>query len=88
MSAPNTGLTEARVAKVVQRLLAEQSIERSVRPSDDLREAGLNSLNLVNLVLSVEAEFGLVVPERSITPANFRTVSSISGLVSGLIDNG
>jgi acyl carrier protein len=83
----NAELTETRVARVVQRLLAEQSIERSVRPSDDLREAGLNSLNLVNLVLSVEAEFELVVPERSITPANFRTVSSISGLVSSLLSS-
>jgi acyl carrier protein len=80
-----TDSTETRITRVVLRLLSEQSIERTVRPGDDLRDAGLNSMSLVSLVLSVESEFGLVVPERSITPANFRTVSAISGLVSTLL---
>jgi acyl carrier protein len=80
-----TESTETRVTGVVHRLLAELAIERRIRPDDDLRDAGLNSLSLVNLVLSVEAEFGLVFPERSISPANFRTVTSISGLVSSLL---
>jgi acyl carrier protein len=87
MAEPNRDSTEGRIIGVVQRLLAERSIERNVDPGDDLREAGFDSLNLVRLVLSVEAEFGLVVPEQSITPANFRTVSSISGLVSGLLEH-
>jgi len=82
----NHASTETRVTSVVRRLLAEQSIDRDVRPTDDLREAGLSSLTFVNLVLSVEAEFGLVVPERSITPGNFRTVSSISDLVTTLLE--
>ncbi len=80
-----TDSPETRITGVVRRLLAEQSIHRDIRPGDDLREAGLNSLSLVNLVLSVEAEFGIVVPEKRITPANFRTVSSIGGLVSSLL---
>jgi acyl carrier protein len=73
-----------RVVGVVQRLLAERSIDRAILPDDDLREAGLTSLDMVSLVLAVEAEFDLLIPEPSIQPANFRSVSAISNLVSAL----
>ena len=76
---------EARVFGVVHRLLAERAIISAILPGDDLREAGLTSLDMVNLVLSVEAEFGLMVPEDSIKPSNFRSVSAISSLVSELL---
>ena len=69
---------------VVQRLLAERSISRTVHADDDLREAGLSSLDMVSLVLSLEDEFDLLIPENDIMPANFRSVSSISSLISTL----
>jgi acyl carrier protein len=73
-----------RVIAVVQRLLMERSIRRSVSPADDLRDAGLTSMDMVNLVLAVESEFDLMIPEASITPANFRSVAAISSLVGAL----
>jgi acyl carrier protein len=41
---------------------------------------------MVNLMLSVEAEFDLEIPEVDITPANFRSISTISTLVSDLLN--
>jgi acyl carrier protein len=73
-----------RVITVVQRLLSERSIKRSVTPEDDLRDAGLTSMDMVNLVLAVESEFDLMIPEISITPANFRSIAAISRLVGAL----
>ena len=73
-----------RVITVVQRLLSERAIKRSVNPEDDLRDAGLTSMDMVNLVLAVESEFDLMIPEISITPANFRSVAAISSLVGAL----
>jgi acyl carrier protein len=73
-----------RVITVVQRLLTERSIKRSVNPEDDLRDAGLTSMDMVNLVLAVESEFDLMIPEISITPANFRSIAAISRLVGAL----
>ena len=72
---------------VVQRLLAERSISRQVSSDDDLREVGLTSLDMVNLMLSVEAEFDLEIPEVDITPANFRSISTISRLVIALLNH-
>ena len=74
----------AAVADVVGRILAARSIAQPVNPNEDLREAGLTSLDMVSLVLSVEAEFGIKVPEREITPANFRSIATIETLVARL----
>jgi acyl carrier protein len=76
-----------RVADVVQRLLTERSISRPICSDDNLSEVGLTSLDMVNLMLSVEAEFDLEIPEIDITPANFRSISTISCLVTALMDN-
>lgn len=76
---------EAKIAKVVQRLLADHSIERTFYVEDDLRDVGLTSLDMASLVLSVEAEFDILIPERHITPANFRSIAAITGLVTALL---
>lgn len=73
-----------RITVLVQRLLAERAITRAFSPQVDLREIGLTSLDMVNLVLAVEAELDVAIPEREITPANFRSVSSIAALVRTL----
>ena len=84
MSDPSAQSVAERIMGVVQRLLAERSIDRAVGADDDLRLAGLSSLDMVSLVLSVEEEFGLMVPEASIMPANFRSIAAISRLVESL----
>jgi len=78
---------EDKIAGVVQKLLLDHSIERSFGTRDDLREVGLTSLDMASLVLSVEAEFDLMIPERHITPANFRSVSAITSLVVALLES-
>ncbi len=78
-------LSEDRITGVVQKLLADHSIEREFGAEQDLRDVGLTSLDMASLILSVEAEFDLLIPERFITPANFRSVSSITALVTSLL---
>jgi acyl carrier protein len=73
-----------RVTEVVRRLLADRSINTSFTAQDDLREVGLTSLDMVNLVLAVESELAVSIPEAEITPNNFRSVSAIEALVTGL----
>ena len=72
------------VAEVVRRMLVERSIVGTVTADADLREIGLTSLDMVDLVLSVESEFDLQIPEAQITPANFRSISAIDALVNAL----
>ena len=73
-----------RITAAVRRLLADRSITRAFAPQEDLREVGLTSLDMVNLVLAVESELGIAIPESEITPAKFRSVAAIETLVAGL----
>jgi len=71
-----------RIGALVRALLAKRSIERPIGREEDLGEAGLSSLDLVNLMLAVEAEFDLTIPERDMRPANFRSIVRIETLVT------
>ncbi len=73
-----------RVNALVRALLAKRSIDRLIDRDDDLGENGLSSLDLVNLMLAVEAEFDLKIPERDMRPANFRSIARIETLVANL----
>jgi len=70
--------------ELVRRILAQRSIDAAVCADDDLRQIGLTSLDMVDLVLSVESAFDLSIPEIDITPANFRSISAIEALVMAL----
>lgn len=74
----------AVVADVVRRILDVRSIAQPVLPHADLREAGLTSLDMVNLVLAIEAEFDITIPEHEIAPANFHSIASIENLIARL----
>jgi acyl carrier protein len=81
---PNTSSTE-RVAQLVRQLMAKRSIDRSVGYDDVLGECGLSSLDMVNLMLAVETEFDIKIPDRDMTPSNFRSIAQIEKLVGALL---
>src|SRR5271169_4174852 len=62
---------EPKIAAVVHQLLRDRSIDREFAFQDNLRDVGLTSLDMTSLVLAVEAEFSIRIPDRAITPANF-----------------
>jgi acyl carrier protein len=75
-----------RVVAVVQRLIRERSITRPVSSQDTLADAGLTSLDAIRLVLLVEDEFNIEIPVSDLTLANFRSISTISLLVTRLLN--
>jgi acyl carrier protein len=76
-----------RVTRLVRALLAKRSIDRLVANDDSLTESGLSSLDIVNLMLGVEAEFAIKIPDRDMTPSNFRSIMQIDRLVCKLLDD-
>ena len=79
-----TNSTE-RVAQLVRQLMAKRSIDRLVNDDDVLSECGLSSLDMVNLMLAVETEFDIKIPDRDMTPSNFRSIAQIDKLVSAVL---
>ena len=49
-----------------------------------LAEAGLASMAAVRLMLDLEAEFGIAIPDAELTPENFATLETIVALVARL----
>jgi acyl carrier protein len=74
-----------RVSGLVHRMLKERSLAPPASSDDDLRSLGLSSLDMVNLVLSVEAEFDVRIPDADINPRKFRSISTIGALVAVLL---
>lgn len=76
-----TIMTESRVAALVEGLVAHKGAGRAIGPHDRLVDVGLTSMDMVNLMLAVEAEFDLMIPAGEITPGNFRSIATIEALV-------
>ncbi len=80
----NQNVTE-RIAHLVRELLAKRSIDRPVDNDASLTDSGLTSLDIVNLMLSIETEFGVKIPDRDMTPSNFRSIAEIDRLIGRLV---
>ncbi len=44
----------------------------------------MSSIKMVNLMLAIEVEFDLTIPQAEITPDNFRSIASVELLVRRL----
>jgi len=75
-----------RLVNLVTQILEKNAIKRPVSPDTPLNEAGMSSIDMVSLMLSVEAQFDVAIPTEEITPANFRTISTIEALIVRLVN--
>ena len=80
-------LAADRITALVRAILEKRSMARAVGLNDDLSACGISSLDMVNLMLAVETEFDVKIPDRDMTPANFRSVARIEALLAGLLQN-
>jgi len=79
----------AKLVRLVEGILAKNSPTGSPQnveiPVDrDLVDVGMTSVDMVSLMLAVEAEFDLMIPTADITPQNFRSIAAIDALVARL----
>ncbi len=72
----------------MRRLLIERGIDAAYGDDDTLAEIGLTSTDMVALLLGVEAEFALEVPQEEITPDVFRSVATIDAMLRRLPQSG
>ncbi len=74
-----------RLLGLVEKVLDRPGAGPTLPPDASLSELGVSSLKMVSLMLSVEAEFDLSIPQNEITPENFRSISSIQTLVTRIL---
>ena len=71
----------SRITALVRGILAQNSVTAAVTADALLVDIGLTSMDMVNLMLGVEAEFDFTIPQEQITPENFQSVQSLERLV-------
>lgn len=71
-----------RITAIASRMLLKRGVTTIPGSTDNLREAGLTSLDMVNLMLAIEAEFNIEIPQSAMTPDNFDTIAAMDSLVS------
>lgn len=54
---------------------------RSINELTDLREAGIDSFSIVEIILFIETRFGVAIPDEKLLPENFASLSSLSAIV-------
>ena len=72
-----------RITVLVKGILEQNAIAAEVTPSAKLVDIGLTSMDMVNLMLGVEAEFDFTIPQDKITPENFQSVATLERMVAG-----
>jgi acyl carrier protein len=79
---PSKGVTE-RLAALVKQVLGDGAAIPEPLPLDaQLSDLCISSLKMVNLMLAVEVEFDITIPQNDITPENFHSLATIDALVS------
>ncbi len=69
------------VALVKQTLGANAVVPEPFPVERQLSDLGISSLKMVNLMLAVELEFDIAIPQSDITPENFHSVAAVQSLV-------
>jgi acyl carrier protein len=75
-----------RLITLVKQVSGSAAVFPSPFPVDtQLSDLGVTSLKMVNLMLAVEVEFDIAIPQSDITPENFQSLASIRSLVQKML---
>jgi acyl carrier protein len=72
---------QTRVLALVKSVLEQNAMAAEIGPQTHLVDIGLTSMDMVNLMLAVEAEFDFTIPQSEITPENFQSVAALEQMI-------
>ena len=70
-----------RILLVVRNILEQNEITVDLHPDSRLVDIGLNSIDMVALMLKVEAEFDFIISQPQIKPENFQSVKTLELMI-------
>ena len=73
-----------QIIEVVSVILQKHGVDGPVPVDVDLARFGMTSIDMVELMLGIEAEFDLTIPPSEITLRNFSSVAAMQDLVTRL----
>ncbi|MDB6013575.1 MAG: hypothetical protein JWL65_5825 [Gammaproteobacteria bacterium] len=79
------GSPHDRIIGLVERILERPAGAGPLPVMARLNELGMSSMKMINLMLAIEVEFDLSIPQTEITPENFDSIASVETLVVKLL---
>ena len=79
---PTTARTpRERLLSLVRQILGAAAGNRPLPIDARLSDLGISSIKMVGLMLAIEAEFNLALPQDQITPENFHSIASMEAML-------
>ena len=72
------------IERLVRKAIPGVAPSAQLDSATNLHEAGLTSMAMVKLMLMVEAEFDIEIPDADLSPENFRSIGALEALVARL----
>jgi acyl carrier protein len=92
MSEPQNNIAGAspreRIITLVERILERSPGSVPLSTTARLNELGMSSMKMISLMLAIEVEFDLAIPQADITPVNFDSIASVEATVTRLLASG
>ena len=79
------GSPHERIVGLVERILERKAGSPPFDVQARLNELGMSSMKMINLMLAIEVEFDVTIPQSDITPDNFDSIASVEALVVRLL---
>lgn len=74
-----------RLIRVVQQILGAGAAASPMPIDARFSELGLNSIKMVSLMLAIETEFELEIPQDDITPENFTSIETVEAMIETVL---
>jgi acyl carrier protein len=84
-SAGGQRLPRERVIGLVARILGHADVAPPLPVDARLSELGMSSMKMISLMIAIEVEFDLAIPQGDITPDNFESIASVDALIVRLL---
>lgn len=81
MQAGSAAAVESKILALVESILTQNGLSGDIKRDTTFADAGLTSMEMVNLMLAVESEFDMTLPQSDITPENFTSTATVAQLV-------
>ena len=86
MESPARLTRRERLIAIVRQILGP-GVATSPLPIDArFSELGLSSIKMVSLMLAIETEFELTIPQSDITPENFTSIATVEEMLENISD--
>lgn len=79
--------TRERLIVLIRQILGPAGGARPMPIDARLSDLGMSSIKMVKLMLAIEVEFNLAIPQADITPENFESIASVEAMLANLSES-